>query len=200
MPKLREGLATDNARKIWSAALGQLQLEIPRPNYETWLKPTSPVSLVDDILTISTPSPFAAEMLEKRLSGTILRTVSRVAERKLRVEFKVQGSTLTQRTESPVNESEEKTDSEPTQGSGKLDYAKSYPLKTSFNFDTFIVGPANRLAQAAATKVAESPGSAYNPLYIYSEVGLGKTHLLHAVGHILIKRGLKVLYVSRTGF
>lgn len=200
MPKLREGLATDNARKIWSAALGQLQLEIPRPNYETWLKPTSPVSLVDDILTISTPSPFAAEMLEKRLSGTILRTVSRVAERQLRVEFKVQGSTLTQRTESPVNESEEKTDSEPTQSSGKLDYAKSYPLKTSFNFDTFIVGPSNRLAQAAATKVAESPGSAYNPLYIYSEVGLGKTHLLHAVGHILIKRGLKVLYVSSERF
>ena len=200
MPKLREGLTTDNARKIWSAALGQLQLEIPRPNYETWLKPTSPVSLVDDILTISTPSPFAAEMLEKRLSGTILRTVSRVAERKLRVEFKVQGSTLTQRTESPVNESEEKTDSESTQGSGKLDYAKSYPLKTSFNFDTFIVGPSNRLAQAAATKVAESPGSAYNPLYIYSEVGLGKTHLLHAIGHILIKRGLKVLYVSSERF
>ena len=200
MPKLREGLATDNARKIWSAALGQLQLEIPRPNYETWLKPTSPVSLVDDILTISTPSPFAAEMLEKRLSGTILRTVSRVAERQLRVEFKVQGSTLTQRTESPVNESEEKTDSEPTQSYGKLDYAKSYPLKTSFNFDTFIVGPSNRLAQAAATKVAESPGSAYNPLYIYSEVGLGKTHLLHAVGHILIKRGLKVLYVSSERF
>jgi chromosomal replication initiator protein len=155
---------------------------------------------VDDILTISTPSPFAAEMLEKRLLGTILRTVSRVAERKLRVEFKVQGSTLTQRTESPVNESEEKPDSEPTQSSGKLDYAKSYPLKASFNFDTFIVGPSNRLAQAAATKVAESPGSAYNPLYIYSEVGLGKTHLLHAVGHILLKRGLKVLYVSSERF
>lgn len=155
---------------------------------------------MDDILTISTPSPFAAEMLEKRLLGTILRTVSRVAERKLRVEFKVQGSTLTQRTESPVNESEEKPDSEPTQSSGKLDYAKSYPLKASFNFDTFIVGPSNRLAQAAATKVAESPGSAYNPLYIYSEVGLGKTHLLHAVGHILLKRGLKVLYVSSERF
>jgi chromosomal replication initiator protein len=139
-------------------------------------------------------------MLEKRLLGTILRTVSRVAERKLRVEFKVQGSTLTQRTESPVNESEEKPDSEPTQSSGKLDYAKSYPLKSSFNFDTFIVGPSNRLAQAAATKVAESPGSAYNPLYIYSEVGLGKTHLLHAVGHILLKRGLKVLYVSSERF
>ena len=155
---------------------------------------------MDDTLTISTPSPFAAEMLEKRLSGTILRTVSRVAERKLKVKFKVQGSTLTQHTESLVNESEENPDSGPTQRSGKLDYAKSYALKASFNFDTFIVGPSNRLAQAAATKVAESPGSAYNPLYIYSEVGLGKTHLLHAVGHILFKRGLKVLYVSSERF
>ena len=85
MPDYSEGSETINARKIWSAALGQLQLEIPRPNYETWLKPTSPSSLEDDILTISTPSPFAAEMLEKRLSGTIHRTVSRVAGRSLEV-------------------------------------------------------------------------------------------------------------------
>ena len=87
-----EGLETINARKIWLAALGQLQLEIPRPNYETWLKPTIPSSLENDTLIISTPSPFAAEMLEKRLSGTIHRTVSRVAGRELTVEFTVQGS------------------------------------------------------------------------------------------------------------
>ena len=99
MPILSEGLATDTARQIWSAALGQLQLEIPRPNYETWLKPTSTVGLVDDILTISTPSPFAAEMLEKRLSGTIVRTVSRVAGRKLEVQFKVHGSNGAKRSE-----------------------------------------------------------------------------------------------------
>ncbi|MBT3995479.1 MAG: chromosomal replication initiator protein DnaA [Chloroflexi bacterium] len=200
MSKISEGLATDNARQIWSAALGQFQLEIPRPNYETWLKPTSAVGLSDDILTISTPSPFAAEMLEKRLSGTILRTVSRVAGRKLEVQFKVQGSTHEMQSEKLVPEGSETSDSEPDETVGEIDYARSYSLKPSFNFETFVVGPSNRLAQAAAAKVAESPGSVYNPLYIYSEVGLGKTHLLHAIGHTLGLRGLKVMYVSSERF
>ncbi|MDA1282898.1 MAG: chromosomal replication initiator protein DnaA [Chloroflexi bacterium] len=200
MSKISEGLTTDNARQIWSAALGQLQLEIPRPNYETWLKPTSAVGLSDDILTISTPSPFAAEMLEKRLSGTILRTVSRVAGRKLEVHFKVQGSNHEVLSDSDVSERSETSESEPNESAGKIDYAKSYSLKPSFNFETFVVGPSNRLAQAAAAKVAESPGSVYNPLYIYSEVGLGKTHLLHAIGNMLVLRGLKVMYVSSERF
>jgi chromosomal replication initiator protein len=200
VPKKSEGLATDNAQQIWSAALGQLQLEIPRPNYETWLKPTSTVSLIDDTLTISTPSPFAAEMLEKRLSGTILRTVSRVAGRKLEVLFKVQGSGEELHAEKLVSETSDISESDEPQPAGKIDYAKSYALKPSFNFDSFVVGPSNRLAQAAATKVAESPGTVYNPLYIYSEVGLGKTHLLHAIGHNLVARGLKVMYVTSERF
>ncbi len=195
-----EGLATDNARQIWSAALGQLQLEIPRPNYETWLKPTSTVGLVDDILTISTPSPFAAEMLEKRLSGTILRTVSRVAGRKLEVRFKVQGSDVEKQAKNLVPEQPVAQDSDAAPKAGKLDYAKSYALKPSLNFGSFVVGPSNRLAHAAASKVAESPGNVYNPLYIYSEVGLGKTHLLHAIGHSLSQRGMKVLYVTSERF
>jgi chromosomal replication initiator protein len=200
VPKNCEGLETDNARQIWSAALGQLQLEIPRPNYETWLKPTSIVGLEDDILTISTPSPFAAEMLEKRLSGTILRTVSRVAGRKLEVQFRVQGSGEQKITESLVHQDAEISESSSDRPPGDIDYAKSYALKPSFNFDTFVVGPSNRLAQAAAAKVAESPGSAYNPLYIYSEVGLGKTHLLHAIGHTLSARGMRVMYVTSERF
>ena len=206
MLEIYEGLATENARTIWSAALGQLQLEIPRPNYETWLKPTSAVGLAGDTLSISTPSPFAAEMLEKRLSGTIHRTVSRVAGRKLIVEFKVVGANSTNNPE-PADETDASDlglDLEPEPGKGtparEVDYARSYALKPSFNFDTFVVGPSNRLAQAAASKVAEAPGSVYNPLYIYSEVGLGKTHLLHAIGHVLSKRGLKVMYVSSERF
>jgi len=158
------------------------------------------VSLVDDILAISTPSPFAAEMLEKRLSGTILRTVSRVAGRKLKVEFRVQGSNGAQQPETLVENHPENPDLIAPESAGKIDYAKSYSLKPSFNFDTFVVGPSNRLAQAAAAKVAESPGKVYNPLYIYSETGLGKTHLLQSVGHVLLKRGLKVMYVSSERF
>jgi chromosomal replication initiator protein len=139
-------------------------------------------------------------MLEKRLSGTILRTVSRVAGRKLQVEFMVQGSSPDNHVELTSSEDTENPAPAADSEAGKIDYAKSYALKPSFNFETFVVGPSNRLAQAAASKVAESPGSAYNPLYIYSEVGLGKTHLLHAIGHELCKRKLTVMYVSSERF
>jgi chromosomal replication initiator protein len=139
-------------------------------------------------------------MLEKRLSGTILRTVSRVAGRKLAVEFKVHGANGAPQDDNPTQDLAEKTVSEQVSKAGKINYAQSYRLKPSFNFETFVVGPSNRLAHAAAAKVSESPGSAYNPLYIYSEVGLGKTHLLHAIGHVLSKTGLKVLYVSSERF
>ena len=195
-----EGLETINARKIWLAALGQLQLEIPRPNYETWLKPTIPSSLENDTLIISTPSPFAAEMLEKRLSGTIHRTVSRVAGRELTVEFTVQGSASPATLKKQRKTISENVKSQTTKQNGTIDYAQSYSLKNSFTFDTFIVGPSNRLAQAAAIKITEAPGKIYNPLYIYSEVGLGKTHLLHAIGHALNQHELKVMYVSSERF
>jgi len=195
-----EGSETINARKIWLAALGQLQLEIPRPNYETWLKPTIPSSLENDTLIIATPSPFAAEMLEKRLSGTIHRTVSRVAGRELTVEFTVQGSTSPPTLKKQQQTISENVKSQTIKQNGTIDYAQSYSLKNSFTFDTFIVGPSNRLAQAAAIKITEAPGRIYNPLYIYSEVGLGKTHLLHAIGHAFNQRQLKVMYVSSERF
>lgn len=195
-----EGSETINARKIWLAALGQLQLEIPRPNYETWLKPTIPSSLENDTLIISTPSPFAAEMLEKRLSGTIHRTVSRVAGRELTVEFTVQGSASPAAIKKQQQMISENVKSQTIKQNGTIDYAQSYSLKNSFTFDTFIVGPSNRLAQAAAIKITEAPGRIYNPLYIYSEVGLGKTHLLHAIGHAFNQRQLKVMYVSSERF
>ena len=195
-----EGLETINARKIWLAALGQLQLEIPRPNYETWLKPTIPSSLENDTLIISTPSPFAAEMLEKRLSGTIHRTVSRVAGRELTVEFTVQGSASPATLKKQQKTISQNVKPQTIKQNGTIDYAQSYSLKNSFTFDTFIVGPSNRLAQAAAIKITEAPGKIYNPLYIYSEVGLGKTHLLHAIGHALNQHQLKVMYVSSERF
>ena len=208
-PKKSEGLVTESARQIWAAALGQLQLEIPRPNYETWLRPTSAVELENEILTISTPSPFAAEMLEKRLSGTIHRTVSKVAGRKIQIVFSVRGANGNEPEPTKAGEVQtvnkhsnlyEKTGEHIFEGADPDFYTNTYSLKDDFSFDKFVVAPSNRLAQAAAAKVSESPGSIYNPLYIYSEVGLGKTHLLHAIGHELSLRGLKVIYVSSERF
>ncbi len=139
-------------------------------------------------------------MLEKRLSGTIHRTVSRVAGRELTVEFTVQGSSSSATLKKQQHTISENVKSQTIKQNGTIDYAQSYSLKNSFTFDTFIVGPSNRLAQAAAIKITEAPGRIYNPLYIYSEVGLGKTHLLHAIGHAFNQRQLKVMYVSSERF
>lgn len=180
-------LGNDSANRIWQAALGQLELEIPRPNFETWLKDTSAQSLDGDTLVVATPSAFAAAALEQSLSDIISRVVERVARRSLSVEFAVAGEALTA-----------------TQPEAKASRPQSRPdgnaLRPGLTFDTFIVGDSNKLAHAAAARVAESPGQAYNPLYIYSQVGLGKTHLLHAIAHSLVEKGLEILYVSSERF
>ena len=180
-------LGNDSANRIWQAALGQLELEIPRPNFETWLKDTSAQSLDGDTLVVATPSAFAAAALEQSLSAIISRVVERVARRSLSVEFAVAGEALTA-----------------TQPEARASRPQSRPdgnaLRPGLTFDTFIVGDSNKLAHAAAAKVAESPGQAYNPLYIYSQVGLGKTHLLHAIAHSLVEKGLEILYVSSERF
>ena len=180
-------LGNDSADNIWQAALGQLELEIPRPNFETWLKGTSAKSLDGDTLVVTTPSAFAAEALEQRLSAIISRVVERVASKSLSVEFAVAGETPTAaRPEAGARRSQSRPDGN--------------PLRPGLTFDTFVVGDSNKLAHAAAAKVAETPGQAYNPLYIYSQVGLGKTHLLHAIGHSLVEKGLEIIYVSSERF
>ena len=180
-------LSNDSADRIWQAALGQLELEIPRPNFETWLKDTSAKSLDSDTLVVTTPSAFAAEALEQRLSAIISRVVERVASRSLSVEFAVAGE---ESATAPPKARPRRSASLPDGNA----------LRPGLTFDTFIVGDSNKLAHAAAAHVAEAPGQAYNPLYIYSQVGLGKTHLLHAIAHSLAEKGLEIIYVSSERF
>ena len=180
-------LGNDSADRIWQAALGQLELEIPRPNFETWLKDTSAKSLDSDTLVVTTPSAFAAEALEQRLSAIISRVVERVASRSLSVEFAVAGE---ESATAPPKARPRRSASLPDGNA----------LRPGLTFDTFIVGDSNKLAHAAAAHVAEAPGQAYNPLYIYSQVGLGKTHLLHAIAHSLAEKGLEIIYVSSERF
>lgn len=193
-------LDTISAKQLWVAALGQLEIEIPRPNFETWLRNTSAHSVRDGVLTVSTPNAFTAEMLEKRLSGSIERAVEQVAQEPLEVRFAVRdtgGSASPMKSRFDVRDMADDDD--------ELD--RPAPLRVSssrfrpeFSFDEFVAGPSNQLAHAAALQVAESPGSAFNPLYIYSSVGLGKTHLLHAIGREMSGKGLAVMYVSAERF
>ena len=185
---------SDPARQLWSAALGHLELEIPRPNYETWLKDTSALSLSDGQLIVGTPSAFVAEMLQRRLSTTIGRVLEQIAGRQVDVRFRVSSPPSQDSTSSP------NTEHDPVESTTAGAPNAGMPMNPAFTFESFIVGPSNALAHAAATKVAEEPGRVYNPLYIYSRVGLGKTHLLHAAGYRLAAAGLRVLYVSSERF
>ncbi len=186
------------ARDIWDAALGQLELRVTRPSFETWLKDTLGVSFVDDVLTVGTPSTFAAEMLGNRMYSLISESVDRTVKGSVEVRFRVlqRGHFAEDLIEGEIGElsnSAPPYDSHSREGS-------SFKVNGKFTFENFVVGNCNALAHAAARAVAEQPGTDYNPLFIYSGVGLGKTHLLHAIGQRARLKGHSLIYTSTEQF
>ena len=191
-------------RQLWEAALGDLQVQVARPSYDTFLQNTIGVALEDDCLVIGANSSFAAEYLEKRLRSVVQTAVERVAHSPLDVRFQVaQGSSVATATD--VIDTQSKPQAQ-TAMSGQparhrlADETPALRLDPRYVFSKFTVGPSNELAVAAATAAAERPGEKYNPVFLYSPSGLGKTHLLHAIGHRIRERGLTALYVSSDQF
>ncbi len=185
-----------NAHDLWSSTLGVLQLEVARSTYETWLRGTQGLWGGEGELVVGTPNTFVASWLEQRMYSMIKRTVEEVAKRPLEVRFQVDASA------SAAQPAPERNSGPPPAQATRPRWA-TYAgnlLSEKYTFDTFIVGKSNQLAHAASLAVAESPGRRYNPLFIYSDVGLGKTHLLHAIGHHLRQQDLNVLYVSSEQF
>ena len=194
-----------STREIWKAVLGELQLQLPRPAFETWLKNTDGVSYDEHQFVVEAPTPFAVAWLERRMYNAIQKTVEKVTERPLDVVFRVrQGHEAEHGSVTLTSQTLELESGGP--GSGENDTAVKSPAQpvAAFNpkytFDSFVVGPSNQLAYSAARAVADAPGKSYNPLFIYSGVGLGKTHLLHAIGHSAASRGLAVRYVTSEQF
>lgn len=172
----------DGAPDLWRSVLGQLELQVTRPVFETFLKDTQGASLRDNVLTVSAPTPFVAEWLNRRAYRLIQKAVRRLNGDPVELRFQVgQGS---------------------SHGNGRSGNG-SFPangLNTRYTFDSFVVGPSNRLAFSASCAVAEVPGSSYNPLFIYGGAGLGKTHLLHAIGHTAQRLDLQVICVTSEKF
>ncbi len=191
-------LSTIAPTQLWTAALGRLQVEVPRPNFDTWLKGTQALGYDDGCLVIGTPNAFAATMLEKRLSSTIVRSLEHVAGQPVSVRFEVIADPSAAPDSADADSSRQAAPKPAT--AVKDGRSSSVRLDPRFTFDQFVVGPSNELANAAATRVALEPGRVYNPLYIYAQVGLGKTHLLQGIAHELIQRGLQVIYVSSERF
>jgi len=180
-----------NADQIWQAALGELQLELTRAAFETWLREAKLVAYEDGTFVIGVANVYAKDWLENRLNTVVLRTLSRLAGQTVAVRFVV--------WEKPHVE-EAAAILRPPQEPIRVNGRGSSPLNARYTFDTFVAGPGSRLAHAACQAVAEQPASTFNPLFIYGGVGLGKTHLLHAVGHTCKAEGLLTLYVPAETF
>lgn len=194
----------------WKAALGELEMQMTRATFNTWLQGTRALSCADDEFVIGVRNDFAKDWLENRLYDLIARTLSSVINRRVAVRFVVWSDEIIAPKTSMIN------------GNGRADMVPASPrelngpsrpdsrgevvedgetaLNRRYTFSTFIVGPNNRLAHAAALSVAENPGQTYNPLFIYGGVGLGKTHLLHAIGHRCRQDGYRVRYISAETF
>lgn len=182
-----------DANRAWQTVLGQLQMDMPRASYDTWVRDTRPMSYEDGILTVGVRNAYARDWLENRLSSTVSRLLIGIMNRTVDVDFVV-----SQQNEKAASKAKEEKEED-------LDETPAVQLATAnlnarYTFESFVVGAGNRLAHAACQAVAEKPARAYNPLFLYGGVGLGKTHLLHAIGNACIARGLNVLYVSSEEF
>lgn len=189
-----------NAEQAWQSVLGQLQMEMPRASFDTWVRDTKPVSYQDGVLTVGVSNAYARDWLENRLTSTVNRLLVGILNSSVDVNFIVNGNEVEQNVdEVPQSrlESFDRTQDGPVYTS---DQPRSLSINPRYVFDTYVVGSGNRLAHAACLAVAEKPARAYNPLFLYGGVGLGKTHLLHAIGNACHGRGLNVLYVSSEEF
>ena len=189
-----------NAQKKWQVTLGELQLQMTRATFDTWLRGSQIIAYEEGIFTVYVRHAYAVDWLENRLVHVIRRTLQRHAGPDADVVFTARAP---DRDENlvlvPETVPEQDTLPRP-EGPAKTNGRPSTTLNPQYTFSTFVVGSNNRLAHAASLAVTENPAHAYNPLFIYGGVGLGKTHLLHALGHAAKLRGKSVLYVSSEWF
>ena len=164
-----------SAREIWETALGELQLQVTKPNYRTWLEKTTGLSYENNHFVVGVPNTFVAEYLARNQRSLIEKTLIGLTHPGIEVDFQVTSPAVARQSTSPGG-------------------------NARYTFDNFVVSPSNRLAYTAARSVAEKPGASYNPLFIYGGVGLGKTHLMQAIYNLAQSQNIKALYVSAEQF
>jgi chromosomal replication initiator protein len=184
--------------QVWQAALGELQLQMTRATFDTWLRDARFIGHEDGTYVIGVPTAYIKDWLDSRMRSTINRTLTGIVGQAAEVNVVVWGGPG-EMTANPVEEAPPLPIAlEPEAAPRSVPSAGG--LNPKYTFDRFVVGPSNRLAHAACLAAADNPAFAYNPLFVYGGVGLGKTHLLHAVGHVAHSKGYTVLYVSSEDF
>ena len=203
------------ANKIWDSVLGKVELEIPKPSYDTWLRSTRGISCTSEQFIVETPNAFTAQYLEDRMLDMLEQELRTIVEFEIKLKFTVINENSNNHTYSenpgaaPYSRNEQTakytTDNddlfrEDLSENQPRSNVGSYNFNPKYTFENFIVGNSNQLAYAGAKAVSENPGDTFNPLVIHSPVGLGKTHLLQAIGHETKAKGLVTLYVTSEEF
>lgn len=182
--------------ELWDKTLTIIKAELTEVGFNTWIKCIEPINITQDTLYLAVPNDFTKGILEARYKDLISNAVKLVSSKKYDIKFVLTSDDILKEIEEgPVHPNKEK------QKSNNDEMTSSW-LNPKYTFDTFVIGNSNRFAHAASLAVAEAPAKAYNPLFIYGGVGLGKTHLMHAIGHYISKENpsAKVVYVSSEKF
>ncbi|MDU5111938.1 MAG: chromosomal replication initiator protein DnaA, partial [Clostridium sp.] len=170
--------------------------EMSEVSFNTWIKSCEPISISSNIIRVSVPNSFTQDILEKRYKDLVVNSIEAACSKHYNVEFIVASDIQ------EVDEKEDKNKSTDDKSNITVNDEMSSTLNPKYTFDSFVIGNSNRFAHAASLAVAEAPAKAYNPLFIYGGVGLGKTHLMHAIGHYALQNNpnTKVVYVSSEKF
>lgn len=190
---------------LWQTVLGEIELSVSQGNFATWFKNTRLLKVEDKRVVVGAPNIFIKQQLESRFNQLIVDSLTNNGLKPDVVEYKIlPASSLHRKVEdSPIilssQPSRETTNDTP---SSSLTHSYRQGLNEKYTFDSFIVGSGNELAHAACQAIAQSPGAKYNPLFLYGGVGIGKTHLIQAVGNALLanKQGSRVVYVTTEQF
>lgn len=174
---------------IWNEVLKLIKVELTEVSFNTWLKTIKPIAITENRVILAAPNEFTKGILEGRYLNLIKNAIKQVTSTEYEVQFTIPGEDIN-------------IDIGQSMANNNLKTEQRSQLNPKYTFDTFVIGNSNRFAHAASLAVAEAPAQAYNPLFIYGGVGLGKTHLMHAIGHYILSQtpNAKVVYVSSEKF
>jgi len=179
-------------KNLWDKTLDIIKSELSEVSFNTWIKSCEPMSISSDTIKISVPNSFTQDILDKRYKDLVINSIKAVCSKIYKIEFIIMSDGYDNNENNTPEISK----------SIIVNDEMSSTLNPKYTFKSFVIGNSNRFAHAASLAVAESPAKAYNPLFIYGGVGLGKTHLMHAIGHYILASNpnAKVVYVSSEKF
>jgi chromosomal replication initiator protein len=192
---------------LWQAVLGEIELSVSRGNFVTWFKNTQLIRYKEDVAIVGVPNIFVKNQLERKFNDLVVEILTKNGAKPQRVEYKIHSVApiLQTRDESEIlqNPGGKAAQSFRPRGSiSQVTHSYRQGLNERYNFENFVVGAGNELAYAACQAIAQNPGSKYNPLFIYGGVGIGKTHLIQAVGNAILgaNPAARIVYASTEQF